>query len=165
MRCCESQTEIQCSIAGDRRFSIQDKPAFPMNFTYEIQREPEVGVSLSVKVLLAAGADAETVLVRAKPDKGLVLVNPVNVLRQEKMASGERRTLEIPLGPEREGRFDVRLLVSMVRRGGAQAGVMRIPITVGDSPEHKQLGLPKGSRQGRDEEGRPLVVFPAQVRC
>ncbi|SDK49578.1 hypothetical protein [Microbulbifer yueqingensis] len=148
--------------SGDRHASA--KPGIPVSVAYELEGSPAVGKPLRLTVKLASGIDSDSLRVRVLPEPGLLLLDASDSANFGPVKRRERREFRVSFIPQREGAFRIRLAFALDQQGVGQSGMFTIPVSIGPDAARGSPELPQGAKMGADEEGRPLIVFPAESR-
>ena len=139
------------------------KPEMPLSVTYELEGKPVVGNTLHLTVRVSSDIDTDSLRIHVLPEPGLLL-DPPDSVNFGPLSKRKSRRFGVSFVPQREGVFRIRLAFSLDQQGIGQSSMLSVPVSIGANSALRSPDIPQGAKTGSDEEGRPLIVFPAKSR-
>ena len=140
------------------------KPQLPLSVTYELVESPTVGKPLHMTIKISSEIEFDALQVRVLPGRELLLLDASDTHNLGYLGKSKGRGFGVHLVPQKEGAHRIQLAFSLLRQGIGQSGVFTVPVVVGAKATQRVPELPLGAKEGTDENGRALLVFPAVSR-
>jgi len=150
--------ELPSEAPGAEPVSALGKPIPPIDISYEMLGEPQVGQPLEIRVITRSQVVLTEVSVDVQGDERILVTPATRGRNVARVPRDEAMVRTVTVTPFVEGALHISVLVRAEINGKPQARNVSIPIRVGS------VSVPAASAGELrvDESGEPIISLPAQ---